>query len=370
MMPPEIVTAAAGLLGKMAAEPVKAAAMHRASVVNALKRLHLDPSRPPKDFESLYAYALVEELYGRPRPILLLFQDQYVQRAFQRSFESGDWSQISSEVNLAVERNRESREFGHLGVDVDETLACFVDKFQDLVSRSRDAHDVRLEQKVDALLEQVSKTRNAEEAHRLVEEPGRADTRPDMRLRDDVRGWFTAVGYEVEGTWAASENTSALLVNVPTRRPGRFDRVIVLCVDGELGLYHLDVLENLVQEQGAAEGWGVAQLRISEAARRKAADSQDKYSCFSFDELIDMEVDFEPYIDWLQREVSTRKIDTRYIPLSCKKEEVDPVSGKPLDVSNYHWTEGGLDRYVETWLTDPAKKHLSLLGEFGMGKSW
>lgn len=369
-MPPEIVTAAAGLLSKMAAEPVKAAAMHRASVVNALKRLRLDPSRPPKDFESLYAYALVEELYGRPRPVLLLFQDQYVQRAFQRSFESGDWSQISSEVNLAIERNRESHEFGHLGVDVDETLACFVAKFQDLVSRSRDAHDVRLEQKVDALLEQVTRTRNAEEAHRLVEEPGRADARPDMRLRDDVRGWFTAVGYQVEHTWAASENTSALLVNVPTRRPGRFDRVIVLCVDGELGLYHLDVLENLIQEQGAAEGWGVAQLRISEAARRKAADSQDKYSCFSFDELIDMEVDFEPYIDWLQHEVSTRKIDTRYIPLSCKKEEVDPVSGKPLDVSNYHWSEGGLDRYVETWLTDPAKKHLSLLGEFGMGKSW
>ncbi|WP_328754591.1 NACHT domain-containing protein [Streptomyces sp. NBC_00269] len=369
-MPPEIVTAAAGVLGKIAAEPVKTAAMHRASVINALKRLHLDPSRPPKDFESLYAYALVEELYGRPRPILLLFQDQYVQRAFQTSFESGDWSQINREVNLAVERNRESGEFGHLGVDVEETLTSFISRFQDLVNRSRDAHDARLEQKVDALLEQVMKTRNAEEAHRLAEEPGRADARPDMRLRDDVRAWFTAVGYQVEQTWAASGNTSALLVHVPTRRPGRFDRVIVLCVDGELGLYHLDVLENLVQEYGAAEGWGVAQLRISEAARRRAADSQDRYSCFSFDELIDMEVDFEPYIDWLQNEVSTRKIDTRYIPLSCKKEEVDLASGKPLDVSHYHWSEGGLDRYVETWLTDPAKKHLSLLGEFGMGKSW
>ncbi|MGW0459673.1 NACHT domain-containing protein [Streptomyces tendae] len=369
-MPPEIVTTAAGLLGKIAVEPAKAAAMRRAAVVNALKRLRLDPSRPPKDFESLYAYALVEELYGRPRPILLLFQDQYVQRAFERSFESGDWAHIRLEINLAVERNSESGEFGHLGVDVEETLDHFISKFQELVSRSRDAHDSRLEQKVDALLDQVMKTRSAEEAHRLVEEPGRADVRPEVRLRDDVQAWFTAVGYRVEHTWASSENTSALLVSVPTRRPGRFDRVIVLCVDGELGLYHLDILENLILEQGAAEGWGVAQLRISEAARRRAADSQDRYSCFSFDDLIDLEVDFEPYIEWLQNEVNTRKIDTRYIPLSCKKEEVDPGSGKPLDVSNYHWSEGGLDRYVETWLTDPAKKHLSLLGEFGMGKSW
>ncbi|WP_406481572.1 NACHT domain-containing protein [Streptomyces sp. NBC_01615] len=369
-MPPEIVTAAAGLLGKMAAEPAKAAAMRRAAVINALKKLRLDPSQPPKDFESLYAYALVEELYGRPRPILLLFQDQYVQRAFARSFDTGDWSHIRLEVNLAVERNNESGEFGHLGVDVDETLDQFINKFQDLVSRSRDAHGTRLEQKVDALLDQVMKTRNAEEAHRLVEEPERAGARPDERLSDDVRAWFIAVGYKVERTWASSANTSAILVNVPTRRPGRFDRVVALCVDGELGLYHLDVLERLVQEEGAAEGWGVAQLRISEAARRRASDSEDRYSCFSFDELIDLEVDFEPYIDWLQNEVKTRSIDTRYIPLSCKKEEVDPGTGKPLDVSNYHWGSGGLDRYVETWLTDPAKKHLSLLGEFGMGKSW
>lgn len=146
--------------------------------------------------------------------------------------------------------------------------------------------------------------------------------------------------------------------------------MVVLCVDGELSLYHLDLLERLTQEEEAAEGWGLAQLRVSEAARRKAADSGDRVSCFSFDELIDLEVDFEPYIEWLQHEVRSRKIDTRYIPLSCKKEEIDPATGEPLDVSKYPWQDGGLDRYVETWLTDPAKKHLSLLGEFGMGKSW
>lgn len=193
---------------------------------------------------------------------------------------------------------------------------------------------------------------------------------PAERLRDDAKNWFGAVGYQIERTWTPSNDSSALLVNVPTRRPGRFDRVAVLCVDGELGLHHLDLLERLTQEENAAEGWGVAQLRISEAARRRAAESDERFSCFSFDELIDLEVDFEPYIAWLQSEVMQRKIDERYIPLSCRKEEIDPITGEPLDISNYHWQNGGLDRYVETWLTDPAKKHLSLLGEFGMGKSW
>lgn len=369
-MPPEIITAAAGLLGRIAAEPAKAAAMRRAAVINALKKLHLDPNQPPKDFESLYAYALVEALYGRPRAVLRLFQDQHVQRSFARSFETDDWSHVQKEVELAVERNRETAEFGHLGVDIAETLQSFIERFQELVDRSRDAHHTRVENKIDTLLDEVRRTRSAEEAHRLVEDPDRAAVSPAERLSSDAQAWFVAVGYRVERTWKTSEDTSALVVQVPTRRPGRFDRVSVLCVDGELSLYHLDLLERITIEEEAAEGWGVAQLRISEAARRKAADSEERFSCFSFDELIDLEVDFDPYLEWLQNETKGRKIDTNYIPLSCLKEEVDPATGEPLDISSYNWQDGGLDRYVETWLTDPAKKHLSLLGEFGMGKSW
>ncbi|MET8221332.1 hypothetical protein [Streptomyces hirsutus] len=199
-MPFEIVTAAAGILGKVAAEPAKAAALRRPAVINALKRLRLDPSRPPKDFESLYAYTLVEELYGRPHPVLLLFQDQYVQRSFARSFDTGDWSHIRREIEEAVERNRESSEFGHFGVDIEETINNFIDKFQELVDRSRDAHETRLEHKVDALLDQVKRTRNAEEAHRLVEEPERAGASPAERLSSDAQAWFVAVGYKIERT--------------------------------------------------------------------------------------------------------------------------------------------------------------------------
>ncbi|WP_406737792.1 NACHT domain-containing protein [Streptomyces sp. NBC_00853] len=369
-MAPEIITAAAGILGKIAADPAKASAMRRTAVIKALKALHLDPHQPPKDFDSLYAYALVEELHGRPEAVLRLFQDQYVQGSFKTSFNSDDWSTLKEEIDLAVERNVETREFGHFGTDIDETLIRFIAKFQELVDRSRDPHATRIENKVDRLLDEVEKARSAEEAYRLSANPERAHVSAAERLRDDAEVWFRAVGYRIDKTWNTSRDHSALLIDVPTRRPGRFDRVVVLCVEGELGLHHLDLLDSLTQEEEAAEGWGVSQLRVSEAARRKAADSEDRLSCYSFDELIELEVDFEPYIDWLQSEVKSRMIDTRYVPLSCRKDEVDPTTGKPLDVSNYHWENGGLDRYVETWLTDPTKKHLSLLGEFGMGKSW
>ena len=38
--------------------------------------------------------------------------------------------------------------------------------------------------------------------------------------------------------------------------------------------------------------------------------------------------------------------------------------------STYGEADGWIDGYVDMWLDDPAKEHLSILGEFGTGKTW
>ncbi|MDX2402371.1 NACHT domain-containing protein [Streptomyces microflavus] len=368
----EIVTSALGLLGKAAATPIKDAALRRPGVVNLLMKLRLDPQQPPKDFYSLYAYTLVESLYGQPDSLIRLFKDEHVQQSFYRSFSDDNWARLERELTEAAERNQESNEFGHLPYNIEDETKGFIEKFQELVSRSRMAYEMRFENKLDnvsEMLEQVLKTRHQEEEHRQSEDPTRATSSPAERLSDDVQVWFKAVGYRVQEQWHVSNSSVALLVEVPQRR-GKFDTVIVLCVDGELAPYHLEILWDLVERKEAAEGWGVAQLRVSQAARRQAGESNATLYCYSFDELIDLEADFEPYIEWLEQEVRTRHIDTRFVALSCRKEEIDPRTEKAFETSSYDWRSGGLDNYVDTWLADPAKKHLSLLGEFGMGKSW
>ncbi|MFJ6843622.1 NACHT domain-containing protein [Streptomyces griseoluteus] len=367
----EIVTAAFGIAGKMAAKPATDAALRKELVVKALKKLHLDPHVPPRDFDTLYAYTLIEYGVGRSVSVPALFRDEYVIAAFRRSFGAGDWDGLRAEVANAVERGRETTEFGHLDHDFAGThVDGFVTAFQDLVDRSRAPHETRMERKLDELLERVSHTRDEEEIHRARTEPGRAELTPAARLMRDVSDWFVAVRYEIRRTWEADHDTVALLVDVPQRRPGRFDRMVMLCVEGELAPHHLNLLDQLVTAEGACEGWGLAQMRVSKAARQRAEDSGDRLFCYTFDELVELEADFEPYIAWVEQEVRRRGIDTRYVPLSCQKDEIDPATQQPLDTSVYDWREGGLDHYVAGWLEDPAKKHLSLLGEFGMGKSW
>ena len=41
-----------------------------------------------------------------------------------------------------------------------------------------------------------------------------------------------------------------------------------------------------------------------------------------------------------------------------------------MGVSRYEEEDGWIDGYVDLWIDDPAKEHLSILGEFGTGKTW
>jgi predicted NACHT family NTPase len=59
-----------------------------------------------------------------------------------------------------------------------------------------------------------------------------------------------------------------------------------------------------------------------------------------------------------------------YVPLACTKEEFDPITQEKLGVSCYDEDDGWIDGYIDNWLNDRTKEHISILGEFGTGKTW
>lgn len=82
------------------------------------------------------------------------------------------------------------------------------------------------------------------------------------------------------------------------------------------------------------------------------------------------EADFSGYLEWLEAEIQRRQIDTKYVPLACSKEEIDSFTGRQIAVSRYEEEDGWIDGYIDRWLDDPVKEHISVLGEFGTGKTW
>ncbi len=142
-------------------------------------------------------------------------------------------------------------------------------------------------------------------------------------------------------------------------------------IDGEAKISDLIDLRQSVEAQKTDEGWLIAARRISRAARDEVnKDEHENLFCYTLDELIDETADFTNYVNWLEAEVKKRNIDRMYVPLACTKEEFNPMTKQKTGLSRYDEQDGWIDGYVDMWIDDPAKEHLSILGEFGTGKTW
>ncbi|MDY6804969.1 MAG: NACHT domain-containing protein [Cyanobacteriota bacterium] len=193
-------------------------------------------------------------------------------------------------------------------------------------------------------------------------------------LPQQMKQWFKILNYEfvksynVEGI-IEGKRFFEWIIEVPARRG--YDRILVRGVEGEAGLSALNALSQSVEGQRTDEGWLVAVLRISKTARNEAQKNENQnLFCYTFDELLDQEADFSGYCQWLEEQIELRGMEKKYVPLACTKEEVDPNTKQKIAVDRYEEDDGWIDGYVDKWLDDPAKKHLSVLGEFGTGKTW
>ncbi|MEA5521627.1 eIF2A-related protein [Limnoraphis robusta] len=188
-------------------------------------------------------------------------------------------------------------------------------------------------------------------------------------MSQQLRSWFKALKYDFEPHNISGKNYFEWIVNIPARRG--FDRVLIRGVEREAGLDDLQALRQSVDTQKTDEGWLVTHRRISRAARDEVEKNENRdLFCYTFDELLDEVADFNGYLNWLEQQVKSRKIDEMYVPLACRKEEIDPQTKQRIGMSLYDEREGWIEGYIDIWLDDPAKEHLSVLGEFGTGKTW
>ena len=186
-----------------------------------------------------------------------------------------------------------------------------------------------------------------------------------------LRPWFDSLDYKFEDYEVRDDRGFQWILRIQGRR--RFDRILVRGVEGEAGLHDLSALARSVKQENTDEGWLVAVRRMSPAVREQAENDtnyRDRLFCYTLDELVDEVADFSPYIEWLESEIEQRQIAELYVPIGSKKDEVEPGTGYKLGIARYDESEGWTEGYLDRWLDDPAKEHISILGEFGTGKTW
>ncbi|MDJ0800114.1 MAG: NACHT domain-containing protein [Calothrix sp. MO_167.B12] len=377
-------------IARIASPIVKDKLQRNQAIIQLLKKFNLEPEHPPADFSGVYAYALVEYGIGKPKPFLQLFQQEEIKRAFRQAFDHNNPSILLSEVDDFVEAYALGDEVKSLGIDIKREIVAFYIVFAEVAKRTRNPADTLMSQQITSLHRRIVTIQENLERLPTLEgirtEMARLAAQDDsalpeaqtsrenqcraIALAQEMRGWFETLGYRFEKHEVWEDSYFEWIINIPVRR-NRYDRILVRGIEGEAGLGDVMALRQSVEQQRTDEGWLVTNRRIAKAARNEVEKEENDFlGCYTFDELLVQDADFSSYLDWLEAEIKHRKIDTKYVPLACTKEEIDPVTKQQIAVSHYGEEDGWIEGYIDLWLDDSTKEHISILGEFGTGKTW
>lgn len=365
-------------------EAVKEKFTHNPRFIKLLERFNLKPDEPPKDFQGVYIYTLLEYGAGKPKAILELFGKPEIQDAFSQAFEQDDPNIFLQKGEDYIESYALGDEIKTQGIDHRREFAEFSLMFFEVAKRVRTPDEVLLAHQVTNLQESLAEMRSQLQQINSLEEmrsqlqqlvgsyqqllPA-ATPKSETVLARELREWFATLGYRFESYEVVEEEYFEWIINIPARRG--YDRILVRGVDGEAGIKDINEVREVVETNKTDEGWIIAPRRVSRAARNEVKKEENRsIFCYTFDELLDDVADFNGYFKWLENEVKSRKVDATYVPLACTKEEVDPDTHQRIGTSRYEEEDGWIDGYIDMWLDDPTKEHISILGEFGTGKTW
>lgn len=181
-------------------------------------------------------------------------------------------------------------------------------------------------------------------------------------FESNVRDWLKVCGHQLEAHSITTETDFTFITNEPIT--GGYDRILIFGVEGEATAADAAKLSTSVAQNKVHRGWLISMRRITPTAR-EAIKKDERLRSYTFDELVDQKANFDKYFLWLENEFRRRGIDKYYEDLSCTKDDIDPETGERLGISRYEC----IDDYIGQWLDDRSAEHISILGEFGTGKT-
>jgi predicted NACHT family NTPase len=259
--------------------------------------------------------------------------------------------------------------FRHIEQQIQNCIDEYEAISQALSTEINPSHRLRLErqlgQKETELIQLEKELAQLEQYHSTA--LSWSQTSRAFALSQQIRGWFEVLDYEFEDYEHWDQDSFEWILKIRERR--QYYRIVIKGVDGVINLADVNRVRKVVAEQQADEGWVVTARRISPAAAQ-AVQNEKSLSCLTFDELLDQDADFSDYLDQLAARIQMQGIDQKYVPLACRKDEIDEHTQQKIGVSEYNADRGWIEGCLDEWLEDPSKEHILVLGEFGTGKTW
>lgn len=268
-------------------------------------------------------------------PDLLLFLDQL--RSTFNDYTGNHYALMSSKHVLPFKERAFKRDYGI------QVLTY---------TPSADDHP-EVEEFLKALAERVQSQMHTSSAESLPPPPFED-------LAGEVRLWLQAIRYTLDEPRPIDRRTVEMTAHLEEGTLQQ--RVLVRCVGGEISLTDVTALRSALNLR-TNQGWLISDTRISPSAQ-EAITSDDTIQLFTLSEFL-RDLIWSPYIDTVTDLVEQNRIPELYVDPSCYKQRSENSDG-----SDEREEYGSLDAYIDRWLTERGKMHISLLGEFGSGKTW
>jgi WD40 repeat protein len=358
----------------------------------ALKNLGIPEAEHPNDFKTVYAIALVKcaaELKNEDTWNLMgrLLKEETIVEAFRSAFDRHDYSILTQAVETGIEQLALGDAIQAAGIDWKPIVNAFTQKFLETAKRSQTPGESSLSFQSASEHQQTKKmlagiNRNIDQKlEKLGAEikalPGsQAEAlSQESLLAQQLRGWLKALHYEFEQHELREDGYFEWVIRInqsdPIRKKHKTYRIVVRGDEDSITLNDLADLQKAVAKHKADGGWLIANRRVNTAVQTAMEDPENgNLKACTLDELIDENADFSRYVEEIEAEIKRLRVHECYVPLACCKDEIDPKTQQKIGTSFYGERQGWIESYVDQWLDDPAKEHVSVLGEFGTGKTW
>ncbi len=187
---------------------------------------------------------------------------------------------------------------------------------------------------------------------------------PVESLAEQVHSLLEVMGYTVDEQYQADDQQHYMVCLVKVGL-GRTHRVLIGSVEGAIERLQVEAFEAEVRNREAVEGLLITNSHVTPEAQKRAGATEGQVRLFTLSQFYRLLVDFEPYIRWFEGEYAHLEIEPYYVDLGCEKRLYDE-QGQLVSQE----TCKPIDDYVDAWLRDPARRHISILGDFGTGKTW
>ena len=270
------------------------------------------------------------------------------------SINDPDFNQIQTEIAFDLQQHQRTA----------YAVLFDADEFTQSDLRSRNIHVLgtptggqanyseRLGALLDDLIGQVNRGRR-QRVHELRPVIG-APTPPEV---EDVRGLLEAMGYRITDTQALGTDLYFLC---DVKWGAEIRQEVVHFVSTEPTAGDIAALNDAVISHGAARGTLLARRPLP-VALFDLVRQRERIQCYTLDKFTNQLADFRPYLERLIQEYEASEIPQFYVPLAVESEAAEdraPQVFKPLE------------SFVDAWLSESGRNHLSILGDFGSGKTW